>query len=304
MKARLAILLERSMWTGVIMAVTIAGIDLRSADADVVTSDPPDKARQIWKPSPSTQRGAVRSKFVLPPQEAVQGPERKNSASAQPARAVVDPLTSPSRQGSREVGKGETYLAGHAGIGIGGRAIDVELTGGGLPSNTTATDLSLKSSLVYGAKIGHFFGSLPWLGVETEVFTAMPHIKQQPQTASQPGGGVISGVVSGQYFRVVTWAMNLVLRYPGERLQPYGAVGLGLFFARLKDAETGEVDSTTTPGLNTQLGLRYLLTKKVSLFGEWKYNYARLQFDETPSLFGTNFTYAAHMLVFGALYSF
>ena len=35
-------------------------------------------------------------------------------------------------------------------------------------------DQSLKSSVMYGAKLGYYFESLKWLGVETEIFKTTP----------------------------------------------------------------------------------------------------------------------------------
>ena len=52
-------------------------------------------------------------------------------------------------------------------------------------------------------------------------------------------------------------------------------------------------------GLNTQLGLRLLLSDGVALFMEWKFNHSRLSFDALP-----NGTYNAHNLVFGIGYHF
>lgn len=40
-------------------------------------------------------------------------------------------------------------------------------------------------------------------------------------------------------------------------------------------------------------------------FGEWKYNYTRVKFDETPTaFFHTDATYTAHHLVFDLGYHF
>ena len=97
---------------------------------------------------------------------------------------------------------------------------------------------------------------------------------------------------------VTTVAFNVVARYRGERLQPYVGVGPGLYFARLKSGELGESQSASL-GLNTQLGLRYMLTEHVGMFAEWKYNLARFSFDTLP-----NATYQVHFLAFGISYHF
>ncbi len=143
---------------------------------------------------------------------------------------------------------------------------------------------------MYGAKLGHFFSRARWFGVETEIFNTTPHIKQQFTTVSVPPGptvtgGVATGDVSGDHFRVLTWApLNLVFRYPyNTRLQPYVAIGPGVFFARVESTSPGfeGSQSSTTLGLNTQVGLRYFITRRVTVFGEWKFNHARFSFTET-----------------------
>ena len=82
---------------------------------------------------------------------------------------------------------------------------------------------------------------------------------------------------------------------------------MGVFFANIKDGQTGESSSSTNVGLNTQLGLRYLVTENVSLFGEWKYN--RASFDFSPSsptqaTGGVKGDYSANILAFGVGYHF
>ena len=95
-----------------------------------------------------------------------------------------------------------------------------------------------------------------------------------------------------------------MFRYPGKRLQPYVGIGPALFMAKLSDATVSDTQSTTTVGLNTQLGLRYFMTRHVALFGEYKFNYARFNFSETFNLIGFTGTYTAHNFVIGIGYHF
>ncbi len=98
-----------------------------------------------------------------------------------------------------------------------------------------------------------------------------------------------------------------MVRYQMGQFEPYAGVGMGVFFARLKDGGTGESSSSTTVGLNTQVGLRYLVTQHVSLFGEWKYNRASFDFarsSPTQATGGVKGDYSAHHLVFGVGYHF
>ncbi len=101
--------------------------------------------------------------------------------------------------------------------------------------------------------------------------------------------------------------MNVVVRYPMGQFEPYAGVGMGVFFANIKDGGSGESSSSTNVGVNTQLGLRYLVTKHVSLFGEWKYNRARFNFSSsspTQETGGIKGDYSAHILAVGVGYHF
>ncbi|MGH7256229.1 MAG: hypothetical protein ACREI3_10680, partial [Nitrospirales bacterium] len=65
----------------------------------------------------------------------------------------------------------------------------------------------------------------------------------------------------------VTWALNAILRYPGERVQPYVGVGVGLSFADLNIE--GSDSDVAAPTLNGLAGLRIKLAKKLGLFVEY-----------------------------------
>ncbi len=208
----------------------------------------------------------------------------------------------------------ETYVAGQFGAtlpSVGKGLTDNDLTGF-FPSGWTITDQSLKTSILYGAKVGHYFKSVPWLGIEAEVYNTTPHIKQQSITFSGPSGPVGSIELPGVNFRVLTLApLNLTLRYHKTRLQPYIAVGPGIFFARISDPSltSDNTQSSTNIGLNAQAGLRYYITRHFTVFAEGKYNHVRFHFDETPpgsnfNLFGFNGTYNMYHVAFGLSYNF
>ncbi len=202
----------------------------------------------------------------------------------------------------------EMYVSGQVGATLPHSLSNVEVSDPsiGLPAGSTFSNLDLKTSMMYGAKLGYYFESMKWLGVETEVFNTTPHVKQQPVTVTAPGIGTGTFDVPGAYLRVLTWApVNIVVRYQLGQLEPYAGVGMGVFFARLKDGGTGDSSSSTSLGLNTQVGLRYRLTNNIALFGEWKFNHARLNFDATPNAFtNVDATYNVHHLVFGVGYHF
>jgi opacity protein-like surface antigen len=209
----------------------------------------------------------------------------------------------------------ETYVAGQFGVtlpSIGKGLTDNEMTGIASGFGVTTSDQSLKTSILYGAKLGHYFQAVPWLGLEAEVYNTTPHIKQQDITFSGPSGSLPPLNFYGLNFRVLTVApLNLTLRYHKTRLQPYIAVGPGIFFARIKDPSitSDNTQSDTTLGLNAQVGLRYYVTRHFTVFMEGKYNHARFKFPETPpginfNMFGFDGTYNMFHVAFGLSYNF
>ncbi len=201
----------------------------------------------------------------------------------------------------------ESYLAGQFGVTLASELTDGDLTSHGL-GGLHISNQELQSSLMGGIKLGHYFTKARWLGIETELFYTTPHIKQGTLTISGPGGAV-SGEFLGLHNRMLTWApANILIRYPYYRLQPYAAIGPGLFFGQIKDPQSGLSQSGTTIGLNTQVGLKYFVTRQWVIFTEWKYNLARIGYtsqDDNPDApIGFRATYSVHLLAFGIGYHF
>ena len=199
----------------------------------------------------------------------------------------------------KRVRPSETYVAGFGGYTFGGKLVTLE--GPGLLPGGNGGDRDLADSAVYGGKLGHFFGDrMDWLGVEMEAFNTTPHVEQQ-------------GLTPGAHLRVTTLAFNLIGRlkfgcetktvrteprtegekryethYEREfcRVQPYGGVGLGVFFANFSNNGTSASDNAV-PGLNALAGLRYYFNERVALFGEYKYNYVVLDASASGPAGGT-----------------
>jgi opacity protein-like surface antigen len=207
------------------------------------------------------------------------------------------PLTAPSGPARAEI-----YVAGQIGVTIPNQVKDIEGTGPN--AGFSFSDASLQESFMYGAKLGYYFESVKWLGVETEVFNTNPNLKQQTITASGPGGG--TAPLPGAHLRVLNWSpITVVARYQAGQFEPYAGVGMGVFFAHLSSG--GESTSDTNVGVNTQLGLRYKVTQNLAVFGEWKTNFVRFHFDaSTPNgnVGGFKGDYGVNILAFGVGYHF
>ncbi len=197
----------------------------------------------------------------------------------------------------------EMYVAGQVGYTVPNKLTNVEGTGD--LTGVSFSDIGLQNSFMYGAKLGYYFESMKWLGLETEVFNTNPNVKQQ-QVTGIFGGASATETIAGENVRVLNWApINVIVRYQAGPLEPYAGVGMGVFFARLQQG--GESTSDTNVGLNTQVGLRYKVTKNLAVFGEWKYNRVHLNFDQsTPNqnVGGIKGDYSANLFAFGVGYHF
>jgi opacity protein-like surface antigen len=197
----------------------------------------------------------------------------------------------------------EMYVAGQAGVNIPQSISNVAYSAGGV--TVESNDRSMQNySPMYGGKAGYYFDSLKFqnfnLGVETELFNSTLHIEQQNVTI----GGIDFGTQPGASLRVLTWApVNIVVRYQAGAFEPYAGVGVGVFFSRITSGTTSR--SSEDVGLNTQLGLRYRVNPNISLFGEWKYNYANATYTNSlgPGV-DLSANYSANIFAFGVGYHF
>jgi hypothetical protein len=104
----------------------------------------------------------------------------------------------------------EWYVAGQGGVSFSNSFNNAESTGA--LAGIHFSDLDLHRAPVYGGKVGYYFDSLKWLGVEMEAFSSTPHLKQQTATATLAGVSA-SGTLPGQDLRVTNWSpINVVVR--------------------------------------------------------------------------------------------
>lgn len=199
--------------------------------------------------------------------------------------------------------RAETYVAVESGVTLPSDLQDINITSAGFTS-LTQSDLALDSSVLYGARLGHYFRDTRWLGLETRLSLTRPGVKQQDITLTGPGGATTFTDVPGFNFQVITWTpLALNLRYPGKRLQPYIGGGPALFFAKLKDKVTGDSqnDGGLTlktgdwrPGLSAFAGLRFYLARNWAVFAEGQFTgLTRFKFKETSNLDGFDADYNA-----------
>jgi hypothetical protein len=203
----------------------------------------------------------------------------------------------------------ETYVAGQLGMTFPQALTNGEVTQDGFGGLTIASDQPLKNSLMLGAKFGHYFSRAKWIGLESGLSFANPHIKAGDLTLSN-GNGSASGTFGGIHQRMIIWDIaTLMFRYPGYRLQPYVGIGPALFLAKLSGPDAPPGQSATMIGLNAEIGARYYITRSWALFGEGQYHRARLGYtsnDDNPAAdpFGFRATYSALTVSLGISYHF
>jgi len=203
---------------------------------------------------------------------------------------------------------GESYVAGQFGVTLPQSLGNGTTTQDGI-GGLDISDQSLKSSALVGAKLGHYFTKARWMGIETGLSYTTPHVEEGSITFSGPGGSVTSPTLSGLSQRIITWDIDVIFRYPGYRLQPYLGIGPSLYFASLNGPNAPPGQSATSIGFNVEGGLRYYITRRWALFGEGKYNWARMDYssnhsDPNADPFGFRATYSALGLSVGISYHF
>ncbi len=160
----------------------------------------------------------------------------------------------------------DLLLSGHV-LGMFPRDEDLSV-GGNRISNT-----DVRGTIGAGIK----FDIYPWftkkiLGAEIEAFGLGGSVRV-PRTTSGTGTTQAQGSLIA-----ITTMYNLMLRYPGETIQPYIGAGVGsstgiLYNANIQSGNVGLSGTSGDLAFAYQFlgGVRAFVTKKLFLFGEYKY---------------------------------
>jgi opacity protein-like surface antigen len=189
----------------------------------------------------------------------------------------------PSRRGQERLLNGEFYAGGYLGVAF-TPSQDLSYPGfylNNLVSAPTAQGSATLfgnkfiNSLTGGVKFGYFTHSIPYLGLEVESSVNNSYVKSRTLSVNRVIQGVSQVTVPNDFWINWTTALHLVGRYgflpdkevPFGRLQPY--VGIGPAFIILYE----EVDSAKNFGIDVMAGVRYMFTKNIAAFVEYKYNH-------------------------------
>jgi opacity protein-like surface antigen len=189
----------------------------------------------------------------------------------------------PSRRGQERLLNGEFYAGGFLGAAF-TPSQDLRYSDGfSLNNGLTRTPQGsatlfgnqFNTSLTGGVKLGYFFHRIPYLGLEVESSVNNSYVNRRSLSTSRPIQGASQVAVPNDFWINWTTALHIVGRYgflpdkevPFGRLQPY--VGIGPAFIVLYE----EVDSAKNFGIDVMAGVRYMFTKHIGAFLEYKYNH-------------------------------
>jgi len=147
------------------------------------------------------------------------------------------------------------------------------------PSNRSFNKADVDDSFVLGGKIGYWAEFLPYFGIEAEVFYLTADMPRQD--VSKEG----SAKIIDQSIDIIDVGFNGLVRYPIERqnfrIEPYGGLGVGIFYAESEDRTSLSSDSDdTSAAFHVLSGTRIRLTKNIFAFVEYKYIQATSEFHE------------------------
>ncbi len=150
-----------------------------------------------------------------------------------------------------------------------------------------------QDSFVVGGRAGYYFEpAVPWLGLALDVSYFKADID----------------VPDGAKNDVVPTSLLLLLRtplaaspaFPRGRLQPYAGIGLSLVYSR---SEVGTSrDTSFDVGFDSRLGLAWMLTRTIGLFGEYRFSYVQPDYDLNGEHVEPEF--AVHHLAAGVTFRF
>ncbi|TKS58195.1 MAG: hypothetical protein EWM73_03600 [Nitrospira sp.] len=214
------------------------------------------------------------------------------------AQETSEPSTSAPQEKAEE--KVDLLLSGHL-IGLFPQDNDIYIGG----NRILYTDV--RGTIGAGIK----FDIYPWftkniVGAEIEVFGLGGSVRA-PRTSSGSGTTQAQGSLIA-----ITTMYNLMLRYPGETVQPYIGVGAGtstgiLHSVNITSGNVGLTGSSGDFAFAYQFlgGVRTFVTKKLFLFGEYKYFVTKYSWDsEDASNQRVKLDFQAHIVSGGIGWSF
>jgi opacity protein-like surface antigen len=209
-------------------------------------------------------------------------------------------------------GPGEFFVGGFLGAGF---VPSTDWTYQAGAQSTTVSKMKIDPGMTGGVKLGYFLESLPFFGIEAEGSIGSHRQVSQAVGLNPPLAGATTGRVPGQSMLAWTMAFHFLGRYgffptseiPFGRLQPYVGIGPGLVVLY------AEADSAKNFSLEVEAGLRYMFTKNIGGFLEYKFSQQwQVELEAQQLLFNNTgitanravFDFTRNQIVLGLAYHF
>ena len=209
----------------------------------------------------------------------------------------------------------ETYVGGGLGVAF---SADISEIG----ANTAIiSDLESDDSFAYGLKVGHYFNSMPWLGVEVNASSSDPDMGNQSSTVTGTGGGIMTSTVARVEIEVehfTTIGFLVMLRATEEQtkelynIEPYLGIGFARNSINLSEAVSytgagvlagkSNLGSGAEVGLLLSAGLNYKINDRTKFFTEL--HYTKASYDMTTEGTAYRFDVEGSSMMLGASRSF
>ncbi len=153
------------------------------------------------------------------------------------------------------------------------------------------------NTYIVGGRGGFWLPNTPWVGAGMDV-------------------SYFELKADGTKTKVLPVLALAMLRYPGDRLQPYIGVGAGVIFSDTRvDIELGGqnknfTDTSANLGLDTRAGLKWRLFRDFAIFGEYRFTYFEANYSDKINSSGTETNVdieiknKIHYFLLGISYSF
>jgi opacity protein-like surface antigen len=171
----------------------------------------------------------------------------------------------------------ESYISGYVGAVIPHDSDADDNLGLGLSG-----EMTFDAGVAVGAKLGYWFSkqNIPYFGLEIDLNGNFAETDELE--VSGVGDADLEADVESYSISV-----NALLRYPGKVFTPYAGVGIGWFYADVDDLTVialplvvlVEGDDDSTLGWQLLAGVDWFVNPQMSVFVEYKYSVADLEFE-------------------------
>jgi opacity protein-like surface antigen len=135
---------------------------------------------------------------------------------------------------------------------------------------STDFESEFEDSATVGGRGGYWFEAFPWIGLAADASWFAPDTE---------GGGLELDVIPVSPLLMLRAPLVSDEEFPRGRFQPFLGIGPGIFIT-LVDGGAGYSDEPVDVGLDLHAGLRFLLTRSVGLFVQYRFTSYEVEADD------------------------